>query len=60
MSYFLSNLAAMMLIVFVVIFIAAFITFKRKDIDVRDFVKSKRGKGAIASAGDGALIATLT
>jgi len=32
MSYFLSNLAAMMLIVFVVIFIAAFITFKRKDI----------------------------
>lgn len=53
MNYFLSNLIAMMLIVFVVIFIAAFVTFKKKNIDIRGFVKSKKGKGAVASAGLG-------
>lgn len=48
MSYFFTYLAAFLLIIFSVIFITAAITFKRKGIRLKDFLKN--GKGAIASA----------
>ena len=51
MTYFTDYLIAFFACVFALIFIAAFVTFRSSGISLKNFINSKTGKGAIASAG---------